>query len=414
MFSFSFSLEMVFEGVSAVVENNIILKSEVSQIASMSALQQKIDTKKDPEALIQIQAQVLQGLIDQKAVLEMAKLDSVEVSEKEVNDAMEKQIDNIISQAGSRTLAEEYIGQTIKEFRREFWQEMQERLITDQYQFTLLNKITINRSDVLLFYEEFKDSLGSLPALYKLNHIQLPINPDDKSKKEALEKINSIRNKIIMGESFDSLAVKYSEDFGSSSAGGSLGYVERGSLVKAFEVVAFTQDIDKVSEPVLTEFGYHLIETLDKKGDRAKIRHILVKPIKTNKDETKTIELARSIKDSSIDINSFKLLAKKHSADEKTKKIGGDLGWVDLSVFPIPEFNDVLSSIGSVDSCSDPIKTSYGYHLVWLSDVRPGGSPGLSYHWPEIEAMSLNYKKSLWFQEWLKAAKEDLYIKILN
>ena len=80
----------------------------------------------------------------------------------------------------------------------------------------------------------------------------------------------------------------------------------------------------------------------------------------------------------------------------------------------IPEFNAVLSSIGSVDSCSDPIKTSYGYHLVWLSGVRPGGSPSLSYHWPEIEAMSLNYKKSLWFQEWLKVAKEDLYIEILN
>ena len=86
-----------------------------------------------------------------------------------------------------------------------------------------------------------------------------------------------------------SLAVKFSEDFGSSTVGGNLGYVERGSLVKTFEVVAFTQKLKKISEPVLTEFGYHLIETLDKKGDRAKIRHILVKPIKTDLDETKTI-----------------------------------------------------------------------------------------------------------------------------
>ena len=287
LFSFVYTEKPLFEGVSAVVENNVILKSDVSQISTMTALQQGIDINKNPEIMSQIKIKTLESLIDQKVVLEMAKIDSIFVSEKEVNSAIENQIDNIIKQAGSKSLAEEYIGQSIKSFKKEFWKEMEERLITEQYQYFLLNKISINKEDVLSFYEEYKDSLGTLPTLYNLNHIQLSVLPSKNSYSEAFSKINKIRKKIINGENFDSLAVKYSEDPGSSKKGGLLGFVERGSLVPNFETVAFTQETNKISDPVLTEFGYHIIETLEKKGDKASIRHILIKPIITQKMKKK-------------------------------------------------------------------------------------------------------------------------------
>ena len=414
LFSFVYTEKPLFEGVSAVVENNVILKSDVSQISTMTALQQGIDINKNPEIMSQIKIKTLESLIDQKVVLEMAKIDSIFVSEKEVNSAIENQIDNIIKQAGSKSLAEEYIGQSIKSFKKEFWKEMEERLITEQYQYFLLNKISINKEDVLSFYEEYKDSLGTLPTLYNLNHIQLSVLPSKNSYSEAFSKINKIRKKIINGENFDSLAVKYSEDPGSSKKGGLLGFVERGSLVPNFETVAFTQETNKISDPVLTEFGYHIIETLEKKGDKASIRHILIKPIITQKDEKKTIQLAKTIKDSIFNYDTFKSFSKKYSSDEKTKNIGGKLGWVDLSNFYIPEFEDAIKSLEKINSCSFPIKTSFGYHLIWISEIKPGGKPNLQYHWSDIESFALNYKKSIWFKDWLNFSKESVYIKIFD
>ena len=404
--------DVLLEGVSAVVGNTVILKSDVSQLVSMTALQNKIDLNKDPAVFTQLQAQALENLINRQVLLEMAKLDSVEVKDKDVSDAMDRQIENIVSQAGSVDIAEEYLGQSIKSYRRDFWIDMRDLLITEQYQFSLINNININRGGVIRFYEEYKDSLGFLPTLYRMNHIQLSVKSSNSNISDALSKIKNIRNKATSGESFHSLAAAHSEDPGTSSRGGDLGYVKRGSLVPEFESIAFTQDIGLISEPILTEFGYHIIETLDRQGEKARIRHILIKPKITASDETISYDFALTLKDSVINFNTFKQLAKLYSDDETTRKIGGDLGWIDLPNFPIPELAQAVQTMSSIQVCSLPIKTSVGYHLVWISDVRPGGKPTLVDHWPEVEKMALNQKKSVWFQEWLEQARSRLFISI--
>lgn len=413
-FGFLVAQDAVFEGISAVVGNAVILKSDVSQLVSMTALQQNIDLKNNPEAFSQLQSHVLQGLIDQRVIIEMAKIDSVEVKPKDVDDALDQQIEKIISQAGSKALAEEYLGQSVKSFRREFWQDMQDRLITEQYQFSLLNKIKISRNEVVLFYEDYHDSLGFLPTLYKINHIQIPVTANSNALSKALNTITDLRNEILSGVSFHSLAINHSDDPGSAKSGGDLGYVQRGSLVTEFEAIAFTQDVGVVSHPVLTEFGYHVIEALDKQGEKARIRHILIKPEITEADDVKSYQLALSIKDSVNNIGLFKQFAKKYSNDNSTKNIGGDLGWIDPSIFPIPELNQAIRSISSINECSLPLKSSVGYHLVWVSDIRPGGKPTLADHWTEIEEIALNHKKSKWFQDWLTKAKSVLFISVFD
>ena len=413
-FVFLTAQNVVLEGVYAVVGNTVILKSDVSQLVSMAASQQKIDLNKNPEIFSQLQGQALRDLIDQRVILEMAKLDSVYVKDKDVNDALDRQIETIVSQAGSVGLAEEYLGQSLKSFRRELWSYMQDRLITEQYQFSLLNKININRNEVLLFFEDYKDSLGFLPTLYHINHIQLPINPGNINTSNALSKTNDLRFRIASGESFHSLAISHSDDPGSASQGGDLGYVQRGSLVTEFESVAFTQDVGIISEPILTKFGFHLIETLDRQGEKARIRHILIKPEITESDEIKAYELAVTLKDSVLNFDTFKQFAKIYSDDKTTKKIGGDLGWVNLSNFPIPEFSHAIQTMSSIGVCSLPLKTSVGYHLLWISDIRPGGKPNLFDHWSEIEAQALNHKKAFWFQDWLKQAKSVLFLSVYS
>ena len=411
-FVFLTAQDVLLEGISAVVGNTVILKSDVSQLVSMTALQNKIDLNKDPAVFAQLQTRALENLIDRQILLEMAKLDSVEVKDKDVNDALDRQVENIISQAGNIDIAEEYLGQSIKSYRRDFWIDMRDLLITEQYQFSLINKININSDGVIRFYEEYKDSLGFLPALYHMNHIQLSIKPSETSISDALSKIENIRNKITSGESFHSIAIASSEDPGTSSRGGDLGYVERGSLVPEFESIAFTQEVGLISEPILTEFGFHILETLDRQGEKARIRHILIKPKITEPDETKSYSFALTLKDSAINYNTFKQLAKLYSDDKTTKKVGGDLGWVDLSDFPIPEFAQAVQTMSTIRVCSLPIKTSKGYHLIWISGVRPGGRPNLVDHWPEVEKMALNQKKSSWFQMWLEQARSNLFISV--
>ena len=413
-FVFLTAQSLLFEGVAAVVGNAVILKSDVSQLVSITALQQKIDLNKNPETYSLLQAQAIESLIDQQVILEMAKLDSVEVKETDVDMALNNHIENIISRAGSQEIAEEYLGRSIKSFRRESWADMQGQLIIEQYQYSLLNKITINREGVVGFYEEYQDSLGFLPTLYRINHIQLSIGPSSESVSSALSKINKLRLKITSGESFRSLAVAHSEDAATSPQGGDLGYVQRGTLVSEFESVAFTQDIGLVSEPILTKFGFHLIETIDRQGEKAKIRHILIKPEITASDEIRVFDFALTLKDSLLSFDTFKQFAKTYSDDKITKDIGGDFGWVDLSIFPIPEFALAIQAESSIGVCSSPIKTSAGYHLIWISAFRPGGKPNLLDHWPEVESMALNQKKLIWFKDWLKQAKSLLFISIYD
>ncbi len=104
-------------------------------------------------------------------------------------------------------------------------------------------------------------------------------------------------------------------------------------------------------------------------------------------------------------------LVKKHSADEDTKKSGGNLGWINPNTYPIAEFGMVLNQINSGE-CAGPIRTDLGYHLVWLETLKPGGSADLTKHWTEIETMALNRKQAEWFEMWINESKKDLYISI--
>ncbi|MFQ6614689.1 MAG: peptidylprolyl isomerase [Fidelibacterota bacterium] len=404
----------IIEGIAAVVGDNVILKSDVSQLSSMTAMQQKIDPNREPEKYRRLQEEVLQSLIDQKIMLEMAKLDSVEVEDKEVDSALDQQIQNIIAQAGSEERAEEMMGQSLKSFRREFWQDMHDRLVTGRYQQQLMDDIKVTRQEVIQFFETYKDSLPPFPTEVKLRHILIPIKPSQSSRARALSLLDSLRAEIlIQGQSFEDLARKFSQDPGTRDRGGDLGFVRRGTLVPEFESVAFTLPIGEISEPVETLFGYHLIQTREIKGDRIHVRHILIQPKITDEDDSRTYEEARLIADSIKTLDTFKEFAQRYSSDEQTSGIGGDLGWVDPNNFSIPELAQVVPYLEK-GKCSLPVKTDFGYHLLWLEDVRPGGKPDLVIHWAQIEEMALNRKKMDWFQSWIKSARERFSIVLAN
>lgn len=404
----------VIDGVAAIVADNIILKSELAQIVNLTAMQQNINPNQNMELYQRLQMQVLQSLIDQKVVLELAERDTnIIVKDKEVDIALETQINNILAQAGSEENAEKMLGESLRDFKREYWYDIRERLYADKFQQSKLQGVSVNRTDVESFYNTYKDSLPFFPPKIKLRHILLPLKPGEKSINTTLALLDSLRDEVYAGADFSEFAKLYSQDPGSKNRGGDLGFTRRGSLVSEFEEVAFTLDIGEISKPVKTAFGYHIIQPLEKQGDNVRVRHILITPPISEDDEQKVYDFAATIKDSVKTLDEFIALNKRHSVDEQTNKSGGDWGWINPNTFAIPEIGQVLQYL-ELHECSQPVKTSLGYHLLWLEDAKEGGYPNLEKHWIDIEAMALNKKKMDWYQVFIQDAREKFYISIKN
>ena len=262
-FSFLYANEnQSIDGVAAIIEEHIILKSDLAQMLNMSIIQNNLDPLKDLKKVKDLEQSILESMIDQKIILKRAELDSVSIEENDVDLALDQQIQMLVNQAGGEKKAEEALGQSLKSFRREFWYEMRDRLLSEKYQQQLINSVKVTRLDVLNFYNVYKDSLPNLPLMAKIRHCLIKVKPSDDAKNSSVSFLNNLKEKLEEGESFSYLAEKYSEDPGSKNNGGSLGWVKRGSLVKRFETAAFTAPLNQVTQPVESEFGFHLIETL--------------------------------------------------------------------------------------------------------------------------------------------------------
>ena len=400
------------DGVAAVVGDKVVLSSDVNQSLAMAVFQQKLDPNKDGDLIQSIKNNIINTIVNRKVVLIMAELDSVEVDEKEVDRSLQQQIDNIVQQAGSEDAAEKALGQPLRVFKREYWYDVRDMLVTQKYQQTIMSKVSVNRTDVERFYKTYKDSIPPFPTTAKIRHLLLNIEPNDVQIQKTTNLLKSIKGKILSKEkSFEEMALQYSQDPSAKNAGGSLGFVKRGTLVTEFEAVAFNLEPGEISDPVKTQFGYHIIETQEIRGDKINVRHILLTPPITEEDESLAYKKAFTLKDSAKTMEDFLRLVNTYSMDKETKKSGGNLGWINPKTYPIPEFGMVLNQINN-NECAGPIRTDLGYHLVWLESLKPGGQANLKQHWTEIESMALNKKQADWYEVWIKESKKNVYISI--
>ncbi|SVD88898.1 uncharacterized protein METZ01_LOCUS441752, partial [marine metagenome] len=185
-FLFSQSNGSFVDGVAAVVEEKIVLKSDLNQMANMVAIQQRIDPNKDFDKYLKLRVSVLGSMVDQKILLEMAEEDTtIEATEKEVDQALDQQIENILQQAGGKTSAEKMLGQSIKSFRSEFWFDMRDKIVSEKYQQKMLAKINVSKKDVYSFFETYRDSLSPFSTEAKIRHILIKPEPSIAIKKET-------------------------------------------------------------------------------------------------------------------------------------------------------------------------------------------------------------------------------------
>ena len=402
------------DGVAAIVGDKTILKSDINQALSMAIFQQKLDPNKNADKILQLKKDIIRSVVNRKVILVMAELDSVVVQDKDVDRTLEEQINNIVAQAGGEEAAEKALGQPLRVFRREYWYDIKDMMVAQKYQQELIGKISINKGGVVNFFNSYRDSIPPFPTTVKLRHLLVKIEPGVEQIDKTVILLKSLREKILKGETtFESVAAQYSQDPGSKNSGGGLGFVRRGNLVTEFESVAFTLKPGEISLPVKTEFGYHIIETEAILGEKIKVRHVLISPPLTDKDETSAYNRALSLKDSSKTLAEFISTIKEHSMDSQTKDGGGNLGWVDPNTYPIPEFGMVLGQINP-NECAGPVQSEYGYHLLWVEATKRGGRADLSKHWNEIETLALNKKRGDWFEGWVLDARKNFYINIFD
>jgi peptidyl-prolyl cis-trans isomerase SurA len=403
--------EILLDRVASVVENKIVLMSDVVLAANAVAAQQQINPNTNPVAYKKILESSRESMVEQLLIIEMAEQDSVEILDKDIDKALNQQIDNIITQTGSKELAEAALGKKISDFKRSYRDDMKGKLLAEKYTSSLTSLINVSRGDVIDFFNTYKDSIPSFPTLYKTHHILIEIKPSEESVKNSLDKANDIRNKILNEEiSFDDAAKTYSADPGSKDQGGNLGYVPRGTFVQEFDKVVFTVEKNILTEPVKTQYGHHIIEVLERTGEKVLARHILIRTETTDLDRKKTYDAINNIKNNIKNFDDFYKAAAVFSDDKTSNSSGGFLGMIDLEYYQVPELKKEIATI-KTKTISNPIETDFGYHLIWVDEIQEGGPPTLETNWLELEEMALNKKKSDWYQTWINKIKSQFYIK---
>jgi len=401
----------MLDRVSSVVEGKIVLLSDVVLAANALAAQQKINPNTNPNKYKEILQSASESMIEQLVIIKMAEVDSVEVLDKDVDRALDRQIESIIAQAGGKEEAELALGRKISDFKRAYRDDMKGKLLAEKYTGTLTSGITITRGEVIDFYNTYKEKILDFPTLYKTRHLLLEIKPSEKSLEEALNKTNKIREDILSENlSFEVAAKQYSSDPGSKDLGGNLGEMLRGRFVKEFDKVAFTIEPNTLSEPIKTQFGYHLIEVLNRNGEKVNARHILIPVDLTEEDKNITYKKASSLTKEITSKDIFISKAKELSDDTSSGPKGGYMGMIDLDQYQVKELINIIKDV-PLNTPSSPVLTQYGYHIIWVDKKIEGGPASLDKNWLDLEQMALNQKKSDWYSNWINEIKSKFYIK---
>lgn len=287
------SIGSVVDEVIWVVGDEAILKSEV-EVTRIQAAMEGVRWKGDPDCAIPEQLAV------QKLFLHQAAIDSIEVTENEVAQAIEQRIDYMIQQTGSREKLEEYKKQSLSQIRQSMHDDLRDQMMIQRMKEKLVKEINVTPAEVRRYFRELPvDSVPFVPTEVEVQIIT-------QTPRITIEEINRVKdelreytNRVNSGEtSFQTLARLYSEDPGSRRSGGELDYTGRGMLDPAFAAVAFNlTDPKKISKIVESEFGFHIIQLVDKRGDKIKVRHILRKPVVSDSAVNKSIAYLDTIAD---------------------------------------------------------------------------------------------------------------------
>ena len=409
--------QQVIDQILAVVGNEKILLSDIEQEVLRMKMQGFM-----PEG--DVKCEVFEDLLIHKLLLHHARLDSIPVNSNYVEGEMERRIRFFTNQVGSEAALEKYFNKTIFQIKDDLRQAITEAQLTQQMQEKIVDKAMVTPTEVKRFFRNIpNDSLPTIPEQFEYRQIVLYPPASAEAKYQVREKLLDIRERILKGERFATLAVAYSEDRASATRGGELGFRSREELVKSFADVAFNLKEGQVSQIVETEYGFHLIQMIEKRGEQVNVRHILLKPTFTSdmlqQSHDKLDSIAHLINSDSL---AFSRAAQIFSQDEKTRLSGGLVinQQKGTSLFEKEQLNPadfyIIRNL-KVGQVSEPFESrdvhaNVVHKIIVITRIIPQHKATLNDDYAIIQSMAKMQKQQELFLQWIKNNVKKTYIRI--
>jgi Parvulin-like peptidyl-prolyl isomerase len=412
--------QVLVESVAAIAGNEVIYLSDIeNQVTDM-----KHNGNKAP--VEDLRCEVLHQLLVSKLFLNQARIDSITVPESQVDGEVNARVNDAIRRAGSEKALEEYFHKGMVEIQRDIRKALLDQEIIRQVQSKIAENLKLTPNEMKKFVANIpKDSLPVIPSKVQISLIQLDPPNNEDNKAEARQKLLDIRSQILAGKSFNILAMLYSEDPGSASNGGELGFMMRGELEKPYADAAFSLTKNTVSKIVETKFGYHIIQLIEKNGDLINTRHILIKPkVKSDQATTAIVRLDSIATQIRKDSLKFTDAALRFSTHKDSRINGGKFVSSDPSErdtwFTLDELNSemfVKVRDLKVGEISDPFRTTDEngntvFRIVKLDNEIPAHRANLKDDYENLYKAALMNKQTKTYDDWIRKKIGNTYIKV--
>lgn len=407
----------VVDEVISKIDNFIVLKSDLDKF-----YQDQLTNGASPSQ--QLKCQLLAVLIRNKLMMAKAEIDSVVVLDAEVDNNTQRRMNMILAQSGrTPEELEQLYGKPLDQIRLELRDQIREQMIVQKMEQTITDKVSVTPSEVRRFFERIpQDSLPYFSASVEVAQI-VKIAESSKAQKDAAKnQLLELRTRILSGEDFQTLASKYSDDPSVVQNKGDMGFVGRGAMVPEFEAMAFKLKPNEISMPFETDFGFHILQLLERRGNEYHSRHILIAPKPSPDDLAEASKFLDSLRTVILsDTLKFETAAKKYSDDQATKGNGGY--FLDAAgsqrvqideLDPIVFFKVDSMKVGDI---SKPIvyrtdDQKDAVRILYYKSRIPPHMASLKEDYQRIQMATLNEKKNRILEKWFLKARQDVFINI--
>lgn len=419
-FRLSAQEKAIIDGVVATVGGEVILLSDVEQ--QFSYLKQQQGGKIPDEA----RCEIVQNLIIQKLLVNQAKIDSVEVKDDEVETQIGARVDRLLTYFNQDQKAlEEYYGQTIDQIRETTRFDMRNQMLAERMQGQITSKATVTPAEVKQFFLTIPaDSLPYFNSEVEIREIVYKPKVNAVERQKALDRTSELLKRIKEGADFAELAKRFSDDPGSGEQGGDLGWQKRGTFVPEFEAAAYNLEKDQLSDVVESEFGFHIIQLLERRGNLIHTRHILIKPEITDDDleraQAKLDSVRLSIRNNEMTFTeAVKRFGDKnqqsfHNDGRVANPRSGNTFFEITDLDPGDFFAVDTLKVGQV-SAPLSFKSNDGSRLFKILQLQSRTKPhqaDLKQDYGKIQTAALEQKKSTYTEKWVLEKLATTYMSV--
>ena len=404
----------VVDGIVAVVGQNIIRHSDVEQAYVQIRLKQGVQNAKIERC------KLLESMMVNKLLVHKGVQDSVEVSTDRIEEEVQYYLNAAVHQAGGKENLRQVFNYSYDELHDQYYDLIRDRHISQTIEYQLTEKVKVTPAEVAEFFASYDaDSLPTIPTQYEVGEIMISPVVSEAERDRVRDELNELRERIVKGENFSMLAKLYSEDPGSASKGGELGFFDKGVMVSEFESAAFALKPGEVSPIVETQMGFHIIQLIERRGNSINARHILMIPKVNSDDQLKariTLDsLAQEIRKGAI---SFEDAAKRYSSSQAVQVLNPATG---SARFDKETFNQLYPGVGIVAMEEGEVSNAVShvnaenktvYSIIQLTKRIPEHKANLTDDYDRIYEAALQTAKTKKIIDWCNGMVRTTYIYI--